>query len=141
MRPAGRRAVRPARFSASGARAFRGSERSPVAPLSAVVAAVPSRAVLPVERPLDLAVLGCGVVGRAFLGAAVPAVRSGLLRIVSVSDRSGSLRDPGGLDPLEVLAAKDAGGFEPGLPVAADVLVDLGPGRWEEKDPAAHESI
>ncbi len=112
-----------------------------MAPLSAVVAAVPSRAVLPVERPLDLAVLGCGVVGRAFLRAAVPAVRSGLLRIVSVSDRSGSLRDPGGLDPLAVLAAKEAGRFGPGLPAAADVLVDLGPGRWEEKDPAAHESI
>jgi homoserine dehydrogenase len=68
-------------------------------------------------------------------------VRSGALRIVSVSDRSGVLGDPRGLDPLAVLAAKEAGGFGPGLPLAADVLVDLGPGRWEEKDPAAHALI
>jgi len=109
-----------------------------VAPLSAVVGAAPSRVVLPVERPLDLSVQGCGVVGRAFLRAAAPSVRAGILRIVSVSDRSGALRDPAGLDPLAVLAAKEAGGFRPSLPVEADVLVDLGPGRWDETSPRGH---
>jgi len=102
-----------------------------VAPLSAVVGAAPSRVVLPLERPLDLSVAGCGVVGRAFLRAAVPAVRAGILRIVSVSDRSGALRDPSGLDPLAVVAAKERGGFGPSPPVEADVLVDLATGEWD----------
>jgi homoserine dehydrogenase len=50
-------------------------------------------------------------VGRAFLRAAAPSVRAGLLRVVSVSDRTGTVHDPAGLDPLAVAAAKEAGGL------------------------------
>jgi homoserine dehydrogenase len=81
-----------------------------VAPSSFSVDSPPSSLRCPGD-PLDLAVAGCGVVGRAFLRAAGPAVRAGLLRVVSVSDRGGTLHDAAGLDPLAVAAAKETGGL------------------------------
>lgn len=100
--------------------------------------------------PLDLLLAGCGVVGRAFLRAAAPSVRAGRLRIVAVSDRSGTVHDPGGLDPSEVAAAKEARGLRDLgrrlLPwdgadaarfLSADAVVDLVSGDLSTADPGA----
>jgi homoserine dehydrogenase len=94
-------------------------------------------AVVVVASPLSVAVAGCGVVGRAFLRAAVPAVRAGVLRIVSVSDRGGALRDPSGLDPMAVLAAKEAGGFGRSPGAGTGVFVDLTTGNPGAASPDA----
>jgi homoserine dehydrogenase len=98
--------------------------------------------------PLDLLVAGCGVVGRAFLRAAAPAVRAGVLRVVAVSDRSGTIEDPRGLDPGAVAAAKEAGGLAATgrrlLPwrgaaaaaaISADAVVDLAAGDLAAASP------
>ena len=97
-----------------------------------------------VSPPLRLAVLGCGVVGRALLRAAAPFAAAGEIRIVSVTDRSGTLHDPGGLDPPSVLAAKEGGtlgrhrarflalsGAAAAARIPADAVVDLAPSDLE----------
>ena len=114
-----------------------------MAPLPAVdVAAAPCATRLdPGSAPLDLVVAGCGVVGRAFLRAAAPAVRAGVLRVVAVSDSTGTLHDPAGLDPVAAAAAKENGGLGADrrrlLPwrgadaarfLSCDAVVDLAPG-------------
>jgi homoserine dehydrogenase len=104
----------------------------------------------PIPRPLDLAVAGCGVVGRAFLRAAAPSVRAGVLRVVAVSDSTGTLHDPAGLDPEAVAAAKESGGLAAAgrrlLPwrgadaarfLSADAVVDLAPGDLGAPSPDA----
>jgi len=92
--------------------------------------------------PLDLLVAGCGVVGRAFLRAVAPAVRAGVLRIVAVSDSTGTLHDPAGLDPVAVATAKETAGLaaagrrllpwrgaEAARYLSADAVLDLAPGH------------
>lgn len=114
----------------------------------AVAVAAPAARLPAGPAPLDLAVAGCGVVGRAFLRAAAPSVRAGLLRVVAVSDRSGTVHDPAGLDPLAVAAAKEAGGLarlgRRLLPwegagaarfLSADAVVDLATGDLDAASP------
>jgi homoserine dehydrogenase len=73
------------------------------------------------SSPPTLHIAGPGVVGRALLRALAGQVDAGRVRILAVSDRSGTAFDPAGLDPLDVAAAKDA---EPGLAASGAPFVD-----------------
>ncbi|MCK6481304.1 MAG: hypothetical protein L6R43_14530 [Planctomycetes bacterium] len=111
-----------------------------MAAAAAESAAAAPRALPARPLPLRLAVLGCGVVGRAFLRAAGPAAAAGELRIVSVTDRSGTLHAPGGVDGAAAAAAKEAGslallrgpllaldGAAAAARIPCDAVVDLTP--------------
>jgi homoserine dehydrogenase len=83
-------------------------------------------------------VVGCGTVGRALLRALLDRTEGPLLRVVSLTRRSGTLHSQNGLDPAAALAALDRGSFRiPGVDfhrwdgataaaqVSADLVVDL----------------
>lgn len=96
--------------------------------------------------PLALHVAGVGAVGRAFLEAVAPRAAAGELRVVAVSDRTGTLFDPAGLDPGAVATAKASGAGLASVPapffpwegasaaarLPADVVVDLTAGPWPD---------
>jgi homoserine dehydrogenase len=108
------------------------------------------RGAVAVPRPLTLQVAGAGTVSRAFLRAVAPFAAAGEVRVVSVSDRSGTVHDPAGIDPAAAAAAKEAGGLRLlGLPLLpfegaaaaarlpADAVVDLSTGDLSAAVPGA----